>query len=32
MYRANRIPYVNSASMSVEEISATVLQRMQLHH
>jgi len=32
MYRANSIPYVNSASMSVEEISATVLQRMQLHH
>ena len=32
MYRANRVPYVNSASMSVEEISATVLQRMQLHH
>ncbi|MET3368423.1 UNVERIFIED_CONTAM: regulator of PEP synthase PpsR (kinase-PPPase family) [Jeotgalibacillus campisalis] len=32
MYRANNIPYVNSASMSVEEISATVLQRMQLHH
>lgn len=32
MYRANKIPYVNSASMSVEEISATVLQRMQLHH
>ncbi|GAA1263284.1 pyruvate, water dikinase regulatory protein [Arthrobacter pascens] len=32
MYRANRVPFVNSASMSVEEISATVLQRMQLHH
>ncbi|MFC7850742.1 pyruvate, water dikinase regulatory protein [Arthrobacter sp. NPDC057388] len=32
MYRANNIPYVNSSSMSVEEISATVLQRMQLHH
>ncbi|MFE4835231.1 pyruvate, water dikinase regulatory protein [Arthrobacter sp. NPDC056691] len=32
MYRANNIPYVNSACMSVEEISATVLQRMQLHH
>ncbi|WP_423185034.1 pyruvate, water dikinase regulatory protein [Arthrobacter sp. NyZ413] len=32
MYRANNIPYVNSATMSVEEISATVLQRMQLHH
>jgi regulator of PEP synthase PpsR (kinase-PPPase family) len=32
MYRANNVPYVNSASMSVEEISATVLQRMQLHH
>ena len=32
MYRANNIPYVNSASMSVEEISATVLQKMQLHH
>ncbi|BCW62984.1 pyruvate, water dikinase regulatory protein [Arthrobacter sp. StoSoilB22] len=32
MYQANNIPYVNSASMSVEEISATVLQRMQLHH
>jgi len=32
MYRANNIPYVNSASMSVEEISATVLQRMELHH
>lgn len=32
IYRAHRIPYVNSASMSVEEISATVLQRMQLHH
>jgi regulator of PEP synthase PpsR (kinase-PPPase family) len=32
MYRASNVPYVNSASMSVEEISATVLQRMQLHH
>ncbi|QQQ60702.1 pyruvate, water dikinase regulatory protein [Paenarthrobacter ureafaciens] len=32
MYRANNIPYVNSATMSVEEISATVLQRTQLHH
>jgi hypothetical protein len=32
MYRANKIPYLNSASMSVEEISATVLQRMELHH
>lgn len=32
MYRANNVPYVNSASMSVEEISATLLQRMQLHH
>jgi regulator of PEP synthase PpsR (kinase-PPPase family) len=32
MYRVNQVPYVNSASMSVEEISATVLQRMQLHH
>lgn len=32
MYRANHVPYVNSASMSVEEISATVLQRMNLHH
>src|SRR4029453_2729178 len=32
MYRANNIPYVNSASMSVEEISATVLQRLGLHH
>jgi regulator of PEP synthase PpsR (kinase-PPPase family) len=32
MYRANNIPYVNSATMSVEEISATVLQRMQLHY
>ncbi len=32
MYRANNIPYLNSATMSVEEISATVLQRMQLHH
>jgi regulator of PEP synthase PpsR (kinase-PPPase family) len=32
MYRANQVPFVNSASMSVEEISATVLQRMQLHH
>jgi regulator of PEP synthase PpsR (kinase-PPPase family) len=32
MYRVNHVPYVNSASMSVEEISATVLQRMQLHH
>ena len=32
MYRVNQVPYVNSASMSVEEISATVLQRMKLHH
>lgn len=32
MYRANNVPFVNSASMSVEEISATVLQRMNLHH
>ncbi|KQQ89738.1 pyruvate, water dikinase regulatory protein [Arthrobacter sp. Leaf137] len=32
MYRVNSIPFVNSASMSVEEISATVLQRMNLHH
>lgn len=32
MYRVNAIPFVNSASMSVEEISATVLQRMELHH
>jgi regulator of PEP synthase PpsR (kinase-PPPase family) len=32
MYRMNSIPFVNSASMSVEEISATVLQRMNLHH
>jgi regulator of PEP synthase PpsR (kinase-PPPase family) len=32
MYRVNRIPFVNSASMSVEEISATVLQKMELHH
>lgn len=32
MYRANNIPYVNSSSMSVEEISAIVLQRMHLHH
>ncbi|WP_284980465.1 pyruvate, water dikinase regulatory protein [Arthrobacter sp. fls2-241-R2A-200] len=28
MYRTNNIPYVNSASMSVEEISATILQRI----
>ena len=27
MYTTNKIPYVNSASMSVEEISATILQR-----
>ncbi|MBT1002202.1 kinase/pyrophosphorylase [Paenarthrobacter sp. DKR-5] len=32
MYVANGIPFVNSASMSVEEISATILQRMRLHH
>jgi len=32
MYRLNQVPYVNSASMSVEEISATILQRMQLPH
>lgn len=32
MYRFNEVPYVNSASMSVEEISATILQRMHLHH
>ncbi|MCG2622027.1 kinase/pyrophosphorylase [Arthrobacter sp. I2-34] len=32
MYRINQVPYVNSASMSVEEISATILQRMRLHH
>jgi regulator of PEP synthase PpsR (kinase-PPPase family) len=30
MYQSNQIPYVNSASMSVEEISATILQRMKL--
>lgn len=30
MYRSNQVPYVNSASMSVEEISATILQRMKL--
>jgi regulator of PEP synthase PpsR (kinase-PPPase family) len=30
MYRLNQVPYVNSASMSVEEISATILQRMRL--
>ena len=30
LYAINRIPYVNSASMSVEEISATILQRMNL--
>lgn len=30
MYAVNGIPYVNSASMSVEEISATILQRMKL--
>ncbi|KHL01389.1 pyruvate, water dikinase regulatory protein [Sinomonas humi] len=29
MYISNRIPYVNSASMSVEEISATILQKME---
>ena len=29
MYATNRIPYVNSASMSIEEISATILQRME---
>lgn len=32
MYRRYGIPFVNSASMSVEEISATILQRMHLHH
>lgn len=32
MYLAKKIPYVNSASMSVEEIAATILQRMHLHH
>ncbi|MFE4196977.1 pyruvate, water dikinase regulatory protein [Paenarthrobacter sp. NPDC056912] len=32
MYRVNNVPHVNSAFMSVEEISATVLQRMHLHH
>jgi [pyruvate, water dikinase]-phosphate phosphotransferase / [pyruvate, water dikinase] kinase len=32
MYRSNGVPYMNSASMSVEEISATILQRMQLSH
>ncbi|WP_244250706.1 pyruvate, water dikinase regulatory protein [Arthrobacter crystallopoietes] len=30
MYVINGIPYVNSASMSVEEISATIVQRMKL--
>ncbi|MEX5299686.1 pyruvate, water dikinase regulatory protein [Kocuria sp. CPCC 205292] len=30
MYALNGIPYVNSASMSVEEISATILERMEL--
>jgi len=30
LYAMHRIPYVNSASMSVEEISATILQRMNL--
>ncbi len=32
MYTANNIPYVNSAAMSVEEISATILQQTQLRH
>ncbi|MFF0991170.1 pyruvate, water dikinase regulatory protein [Kocuria nitroreducens] len=30
MYALNSIPHVNSASMSVEEISATILDRMEL--
>lgn len=30
MYALNGIPHVNSASMSVEEISATILERMEL--
>lgn len=30
LYAMHRIPYVNSAAMSVEEISATILQRMNL--
>ncbi|MHA7270143.1 pyruvate, water dikinase regulatory protein [Arthrobacter sp. HLT1-20] len=32
MYIAHDIPYLNSASMSVEEISAVILDRMKLRH
>lgn len=32
MYNLHRIPHLNSAAMSVEEISATVLQLLHLHH
>jgi len=32
MYATHEIPYLNSASMSVEEISAVILERMGLRH
>lgn len=32
LYNRHGIPHVNSATMSVEEMAATILQRMHLHH
>ena len=32
LYVSHRIPYLNSASVSVEEMAATILQRMNLKH
>lgn len=32
LYTSHGIPYLNSASMSVEEMAATILQRMKLKH
>jgi regulator of PEP synthase PpsR (kinase-PPPase family) len=32
MYVSHRIPDLNSASVSVEEMAATILQRMNLKH
>jgi [pyruvate, water dikinase]-phosphate phosphotransferase / [pyruvate, water dikinase] kinase len=32
LYVSHRIPYLNSATVSVEEMAATILQRMNLKH
>ena len=32
LYESHGIPYLNSASVSVEEMAATILQRMNLKH